>query len=139
MNNFDWLDENNSGKTNDKVSKIGKDIIRHSSTKVYQDLNFPSTKGKKDWRAIVTPDLNASEKQTNSNCIQNRLYATDWEGYDDVLGNNDESGLTRPMVTLYMHIINRCQHIKIFPKIFGIFACISCCNPTYARRTQAVE
>jgi U3 small nucleolar RNA-associated protein 22 len=75
MSDQDWLGEKEEQKK--KVVGVNEDIIQHSSSIGYQDLKILSTRGKRHRGGVVMPEESMTEKQTVTNCIQNRLYASD--------------------------------------------------------------
>jgi len=78
----DWLGENQF-----QVEESDDNTIRHSGNEGYQDYrNHSSAKTKKKKTALVLPENGMNEKQTYLDCIQNRLYASDYkenEGMED--------------------------------------------------------
>jgi len=101
MSDVDWIAEKNTASsastTSGDLSGIGRDTIRHSSNATKQDLTLRVNSGKKNRRAIVMPVLGESEKTTILNCIQNRLYATDYANADNY---NDETD-AKTLLTCY--------------------------------------
>ncbi len=77
MSDMDWLgDKSNTRKTS---SDVNKNTIRHSASEGYQNLNIIPTKGKGCRGDAVMPEEGLTEKQTIINCVQNRLYASDYK------------------------------------------------------------
>ncbi len=77
MSDEDWLGDKSSVRK--KVSDVNKDTIRHSASQGYQDMNILSTKGKGFRGDAVMPEEGLTEKQTIMNCVQNRLYVSDYK------------------------------------------------------------
>jgi len=75
MGDQDWLGEKEERKK--RGSEVNEDNIRHSSSIGYQDLKILPTRGKRFRGGVVMPEDSMTEKQTVTNCIQNRLYASD--------------------------------------------------------------
>jgi len=108
MSDIDWLAEKGTsidGNSNSATNKIGKDTIRHSSNEGYQDLKIFATRGRKNRRAIVMPELESSEKHTILNCIQNRLYASEAAShskqYGTTPGSVDEGAHAKTLLTCF--------------------------------------
>lgn len=80
MVDVDWLGEKE--KTNTK-SIVNEDKIQFSSSIGYQDINISGVRGNKNRQGIVMPSDGMSEKQTIAQCIQNRLYCTEYAHQGD--------------------------------------------------------
>jgi U3 small nucleolar RNA-associated protein 22 len=75
MVDIDWLGEKD--KTTSK-NVVNEDKIQFSSSIGYQDINISGVRGNKHREGIVMPSEGMSEKQTIAQCIQNRLYCTEY-------------------------------------------------------------
>ena len=74
----DWLGENQFRAIEETVEE-NNTTIRQSRSEGYQDYqSIYSLETKKKKVAIVLPEDGINEKQTCLNCIQNRLYASDY-------------------------------------------------------------
>jgi U3 small nucleolar RNA-associated protein 22 len=78
MSDVDWLGDNQE-KSEEQDNAIGKDTIRHSSSSAYRTLDISGVEKRKSRSAIVMPNHLSTEKQTMINCVQNRLYASDYK------------------------------------------------------------
>eukprot|EP00554_Chaetoceros_debilis_P006566 CAMPEP_0194073910 /NCGR_PEP_ID=MMETSP0149-20130528/1122_1 /TAXON_ID=122233 /ORGANISM="Chaetoceros debilis, Strain MM31A-1" /LENGTH=1393 /DNA_ID=CAMNT_0038753963 /DNA_START=143 /DNA_END=4324 /DNA_ORIENTATION=+ len=96
MNDMDWL--GNRDRSKKKIGITSKGAVTHSHDLGYHDLDILSSRGTGHRADVVMPEEHMTEKQTIINCIQNRLYASD---YKQSVRSGKESGKSKTLLECF--------------------------------------